>query len=147
VSGPGGASVWFRWQEVGELIQQFSTLATDLNNAAAPDVVDLAEEAKTIIYNGYPLGKTGGLRAGLKVKVFREQHRVRAQVLNTAPHSHLYEHGTEVRHADIGNVGPNRGKMPANPIFTQTMMRQRRRLHAGLPLTLETFGLKAVGGA
>ena len=71
--------------------------------------------SRPILASGYPIGKTGKLRAGVRVKdeaPFGDAILVRVRSL--APHSHLYDKGTAARRT---RRGWNRGVMPAQPIF------------------------------
>ncbi len=142
--GPGGASVWFQWDGVQDLIEQFAALAPDLTIEAAPIVELAARAAKDVIYTGYPM-RTGNLRKGLAVIVKTEATRTQTTVVNKAPHAWLFERGSQARH---NAIGANRGSMPANPLFSSTMMRTRRALYTALvPLLEEHFGLTVTGVA
>ena len=142
--GPGGQSVWFQWDGVKELIEQFATLAPDLTTASAPIVELSVRVAKDTIYTGYPM-RTGNLRKGLAVTVANETTRTQATVVNKAPHAWLFERGSQARH---NAIGANRGSMPPNPLFSSTMMRTRRALYTALvPHLAEQFGLKIDGTA
>jgi hypothetical protein len=144
VSGPGGASVWFQWTGVQELIAQFATLAPDLTTAATPIVELSARVAKDTIYTGYPT-RTGNLKKGLAITEVNESTRMSCTVINKAPHAWLFERGSQARH---NAIGANRGSMPANPLFSSTMMRTRRALYTALvPHLAEQFGLKIDGVA
>jgi hypothetical protein len=144
VSGPGGQSVWFQWTGFQELVDQFATLAPDLTQAAAPAVETAAQAAKNAIYAGYPT-RTGDLKDHLAVLLHTDATRTEAVVINTSPHAAVFERGSQARHTAIG---ANRGSMPANPIFTATMMRWRRGLYSGpIPRVLETMGLTVNGTA
>ena len=137
-------SVWFKWAGIDELVAQFRTLAPDLTDAATPDVETAAKSAKATIAAGYPV-RTGNLKNSLAVLVAHGPASVKATVVNTSPHAAMFERGTQARHIAIG---ANRGSMPANPIFSATMVRTRRNLYPG-PITrvLERFGLKVTGSA
>jgi hypothetical protein len=144
MSGPGGASVWFRWDGFAELIEQFRTLARDLTDAATPDVVGAAHEAKDTIYAGYPR-RTGNLKDSLSVIVGTDENRTKATVINTSPHAVYFETGTNARRTAIGAP---RGSTPPNPIFSATMIRARRNLYARpIPRVLQGFGLTVTGDA
>lgn len=144
MSGPGGQSVWFQWTGFQELVDQFATLARDLTADAAPEVEGAAQAAKTAIYAGYPT-RTGDLKNHLAVIVHTDATRTEAVVINTSPHAAVFEHGSQARHTAIG---ANRGSMPANPLFSATLIRARRGLYTGpIPRVLETMGLKVDGTA
>jgi hypothetical protein len=144
VSGPGGAAVWFQWTGLQELLAQFATLAPDLTQAAAPAVETAAQAAKSAIYAGYPT-RTGDLKNHLAVVLHTDATRTEGVVVNTSPHAAVFERGSQARHTAIG---ANRGSMPANPIFSATMIRWRRGLYAGpIPRVLADMGLTVTGGA
>jgi len=144
VSGPGGASVWFQWTGIQELVDQFATLAQDLTTAAAPEVEAAAQAAKQTIYAGYPT-RTGNLKDHLAVVVHTDATRTEAVVINTSPHAAVFERGSQARHTAIGAY---RGSMQANPLFSATLIRARRGLYAGpIPRVLEGMGLQVTGGA
>jgi hypothetical protein len=144
VSGPGGASVWFQWTGIQELVDQFATLAQDLTTAAAPEVDAAAQAAKQTIYAGYPT-RTGDLKNHLAVVVHTDATRTEAVVINTSPHAAVFERGSQARHTAIGAY---RGSMPANPLFSATLIRARRGLYAGpIPQVLEDVGLTVTGHA
>jgi hypothetical protein len=142
VSGPGGATVWFQWTGLQELVDQFTTLAPDLTQAAAPDVESAAQAAKAAIYSGYPT-RTGDLKNHLAVIMTTDGTRTKAVVINTSPHAAVFERGSQARHTAIG---ANRGSMPANPLFSATMIRARRTLYATpIPQVLVDMGLTVNG--
>lgn len=137
-------SARFRFDGLADLYQQLKTLPEDLTRDAAPDVEAFGEDAKQEIYNGYP-ERTGHLREGLALTVSTEGDRARVEVENTAPHALLFERGTETRHT---KEGWNRGRAPANPIFTATMERKRRALLTGpVPQLLISYGMEVKGHA
>jgi hypothetical protein len=142
VSGPGGQSVWFKWTGLDEEIAQFATLARDLTASAAPEVETAAQAAKTAIYAGYPR-RTGNLKDHLAVVLHTDATRTEAVVVNTSPHAAVFERGSQARHIAIG---ANRGSMPANPLFSATMIRWRRGLYSGpIPRVLTDMGLTVYG--
>jgi Bacteriophage HK97-gp10, putative tail-component len=132
-------SVTFRFDGLKELLAQFRSLSEDMTVAATPDVEASAREALDAIHSGYP-SRTGDLRDHLTLTVTREADRVRATITNTSDHAVMFENGTQARHTAIG---ANRGSMPANPLFTATVMRARRELLSDpIPDVLREFGLK-----
>jgi hypothetical protein len=134
--------VWFQWTGFQALVDQFATLARDLTTEAAPEVETAAQSAKSAIYSGYPT-RTGDLKNHLAVVLHTDATRTEAVVINTSPHAAVFERGSQARHTAIG---ANRGSMPANPLFSATMMRWRRGLYTGpIPRVLETMGLTVHG--
>jgi len=143
-AGPGGQTVWFQWTGVDELVDQFATLARDLTTDAAPEVEAAAQAAKSAIYAGYP-SRTSDLKNHLAVVMHTDATRTEAVVINTSPHAAVFERGSQARHIAIG---ANRGSMPANPLFSSTMMRTRRALYTALvPHLVDQFGLTVTGVA
>jgi hypothetical protein len=144
VSGPGGATVWFQWTGFQELVDQFARLAQDLTASVAPEVEAAAQSARNTIYAGYPT-RTGDLKDHLAVVVHTDATRTEAVVINTSAHAAVFERGSQARHTAIGAY---RGSMPANPIFSATMIRTRRGIYAGpIPRVLQDMGLTVYGAA
>lgn len=85
--------------------------------------LDEANTIASVVGSQYPIGNTGKLRAGVRVKdeaPFGDAILVRVRSL--APHSHLVEKGTTQRRT---RRGWNRGVMPARPIFIPEAIQQR----------------------
>ena len=144
MSGPGGASVWFRWEGLAELVEQLRTLTTDLTTTATPDVEAAARAAMATIVAGYPR-RTGDLKDHMAVIMNHDNDRAKAVVINTSPHAVIYERGAQARHTALGAY---RGSTPPHPIFSATMIRTRRTLYAQpIPNVLTRFGLKVFGSA
>ncbi len=133
-----------KWIGLDEEYAQFATLPEDLTADTAPEVEQIATSAEATIRAGYPV-RTGSLRDGLTVQIRQEPMAVKAVVINTSPHAVLYERGTQARHTSIG---ANRGSMPADPIFSATLIRARRTLYdTAIPEVLTDHGLTVVGRA
>jgi hypothetical protein len=135
-----------KWTGLDEQYAQLASLVEDLTTDTAPEVERAATDAKTTIYNGYPK-RTGNLRDGLIVqtRVDPSGGVVKAVVINTSPHAAMFERGTQARH---NAIGANRGSMPANPIFSATLIRERRGLYdEAIPNVLKAHGVTVVGRA
>jgi len=86
---------------------------------------------------------TGHLRQGVGVEpIQRTQFFAGVRVVSRAPHAHLYEYGTQVRHTALG---ANRGASPPHPVFVPRMIQARARMYAGLADLLVRHGLRAIG--
>jgi hypothetical protein len=102
------------WTGLAQFKRDLQALPPDLASEANEILLTAAEAAKDRVYATYPR-VTGRLRRGLVVQPSRNSRLVAgATVKNRAPHAHLYEKGTQVRHNQHGD---NRGAMPANPTF------------------------------
>lgn len=109
-------------RELGEF---FETLPDNLTDKANEIVLAAAERAKARAYEEYPIGDTGNLRKGLRLRKKREGHVVSATVINTSPHSHLYEEGSEMR---ATSAGASRGRMPARAVIRRIAPQERRAM-------------------
>lgn len=86
--------------------------------------------------------KTGTLRKRVKT-VFPASGVLVGQVLSTAPHSHLYEFGTQRRQTKrYGNRAQavNRGRMPADKVTPEVARARRARMHRRLKEIVERHG-------
>lgn len=137
-------SVTMKWIGLDEEYAQLATLPADLTTDTVPEVERIATNAEATIRAGYPV-RTGNLRNGLTVQIRQEPMAVKAVVINTSPDAVLYERGTQARHTAIG---ANRGSMPADPIFSATLIRARRTLYdTAVPDVLTEHGLTVTGRA
>lgn len=116
-------SVTFRFsggeQFVADLRGWRDRLRAEVHQAA----VDEANAIASVVQSQYPVGKTGKLSAGVRVKdeaPFGDTVLLRVRSL--APHSHLVEKGTAARRT---RKGWNRGVMPARPIFIPEAIQKR----------------------
>ena len=133
-----------KWIGLDEEYAQLATLPADLTTDTVPEVERIATNAEATIRAGYPV-RTGNLRNGLTVQIRQEPMAVKAVVINTSPDAVLYERGTQARHTAIG---ANRGSMPADPIFSATLIRARRTLYdTAVPDVLTEHGLTVTGRA
>jgi hypothetical protein len=82
-----------------------------------------AQAIATAVQAQYPHGKTGKLRAGVRVKDESPSlDGILLRVRSLAPHSHLVERGTVAR---ATRRGWNRGTMPETPIFVPEAIDRR----------------------
>ncbi len=133
-----------KWIGLDDEYAQLATLPADLTTDTVPEVERAATNAEATIRAGYPV-RTGSLRDGLTVQIRQEPMAVKAVVINTSPHAVIYERGTQARHTAIG---ANRGSMPADPIFSATLIRARRTLYDdAIPGVLTDHGLTVTGRA
>ena len=84
--------------------------------------VDEANAIASVVQGQYPVGKTGKLRAGVRVKDESLTDTIQVRVRSLAPHSHLAEKGTAQRRT---RRGWNRGVMPARPLFIPEAIQKR----------------------
>ena len=119
-SGPKLVGV--KWTGLDTFKQELQVLATGLATEANGILTESAEAAKTAIAAAYPL-QTGALRAGLVLRPARGLVLTGLELLQTAPHGYLYEHGTRPRET---KSGANRGLMTGNPTFIPIAAAYRR---------------------
>ena len=137
-------SAHFTWTGLEDLKAELRRLPAELAVEGANLVVGRANGAARTIRAGYPR-RTGDLRDHVEVEHTRSPFGARSIVRNTSKHAASFERGTQARHTKIG---ANRGAMPPNPLFTQTMRRERRALYdVDLRGLLERHGLRVTGDA
>ena len=91
--------------------------------------LDEANAVASVVQSQYPHGRTGKLRTGVRVKDESPTgDSVLVRVRTLAPHSHLYEKGTEKPRRTTR--GWSRGIMPAHPIFIPAAIQKRTRFLA-----------------
>lgn len=103
--------------------------------------------AVAAIKAGYP-SRRGDLQRALSVTHTRTAHGARAVVKNTSKEALYFEYGSQVRHyVTRHGVTHVTGAMPANPIFSQTLQRERRGMYADFRELLTRLGLQVSGDA
>lgn len=119
-------------------------LPSDLANEAAEIVDHTAEITKSSLIQVYPLGDTGNLRKGVRVKIERGRFAVVGTVLSTSTHAHLFEFGTQDR---TTREGWRRGRSPAhNPGgLVPIAARNRRAMNQQLKALVERAGFTVTG--
>lgn len=85
--------------------------------------VEEANLVASVVSAQYPLGKTGKLRAGVRVQNDSLTDTIQLRVRSLAPHSHLVERGTAIRRTSRGWL---RGAMPNTPIFIPEAILRRQ---------------------
>jgi hypothetical protein len=130
------------WEGLAELKAALGQLPKRLAAEASAIVTDSAYAARDEIVAAYPK-RTGALRRGVKVKLESVgQYGAGASVINTAPHAHLFEFGTQARHTKLG---ASRGSMPPGNIFVPRVIKHRRRMYDELKEMLKREGLIVTG--
>jgi hypothetical protein len=86
--------------------------------------------------------KTGVLRKGVKTE-YPSSTLVIGKVISTAPHSHLYEFGTQVRHT---SRGAHRGSVGPHPVTVPIARRHRRQMYERIKQMLKDKGFEVTGG-
>ena len=132
-----------RWDGLEELKADLRNLPRALADEGAGIVYAAADRAAGAIVAGYPR-RTGDLGKGVSVKRENSSFGAAAIVRNRAPHAHLFELGTEVRHTAIG---ANRGRMPPGHVFIPIVQRERRAMYERLKELLRRQGLTVTGDA
>ena len=102
---------------MSELRTALQNLPQDLADEAADIVSATAQDAKSAIQSGYPIGPTGNLhnRVTAANNAGRRAAAI-AIVKSNAPHAWIFEHGTRRRSTA---KGANRGSMPEAPESAQ----------------------------
>lgn len=131
----------FVWTGLEELKAALRSLPAELATEGGHLVEGRANGAAATIKGGYP-SRSGELRDKLTVTHTRSAFGARSVIKNTSKHAAPFEVGTQARHTALG---ANRGSMPPNPLFTQTLVRARRAMYGDLQGLLERHGLTVTG--
>jgi hypothetical protein len=132
----------FTWRGLEELKAALRAMPAELTTEGGHIVEGRANGAVVTIKSGYP-SRTSDLRDKLTVEHTRSRFGARSVVRNTSPHALPFELGSQVNR--YTRRGWNRGRMPANPIFSQTMRRERRAMYGDLADLLRRHGLQVSG--
>lgn len=135
-------SAKFTWTGLEELKTALRNMPEELTTEGGHIVEARANGAVVTIKSGYP-ARTSDLRDKLTVDHTRSRFGARSVVRNTSTHAVPFEIGSQVNR--ITARGFNRGRMPPNPIFSQTMRRERREMWADLADLLRRHGLQVTG--
>ena len=133
---------------LAELKDALGKLPAELKAEATSIVMDTSYAAATEIAAQYPLGASGDLKKGVKVKVQEiGPFAVAAQVRSTAPHAWWFEHGHELTKRRETKTHAGRGIMFSKkgiprPVFIPTMIRHRRAMYQKLAGLLRATGLQ-----
>jgi hypothetical protein len=116
----------------------------------------VARDARAAIKQRYPKW-SGNLRDGLIIRRGSGAGKTvaSAYVINTAPHAHIFEHGTVARRYFYGRdkLGrlywehPDRGQMPAGNVFIPTMVRYRWIFFESVKEIMQAAGITVTGEA
>jgi hypothetical protein len=117
----------------------------ELLTEEATEIVDhTAEITASSLRQVYPLGETGKLRAGVKIKATRSRFGAARIVRSTSPHAHLWEFGTQNRHTRAGWF---RGRAPSHSTegLVAIATRNRRRMNLQLIDLVRREGFEVTG--
>jgi hypothetical protein len=129
-----------QWTGLDTFMQELQTLTADLVDEAQDIMRESAEAAKTDIAAAYP-SKSGALRRGLVLKPARGTLLAGFELVQTAPHGWIYEHGTAVRE---NKAGANRGQMPGRAVFEPRAHAYRRTAISAVIHRLYAHGAASV---
>jgi hypothetical protein len=111
-----------KWTGLDTFKQELQVLTADLVDEANAIMTESAEAAKADISAAYPVQK-GGLRDGLVLREARGTLLAGYELVQTAPHGWLFEHGSKPRY---NREGAFRGVMSATPTFIPIAAAYRR---------------------
>ena len=134
-------SARFEWSGLEALKASLRALPEELTAEGGHIVEVRANGATATIKAGYPR-RSGSLAAGMDVTHSRSRFGARSVVKNSDKDAAVFERGSQARHT---RIGANRGSMPANHLFTKTMMRERRGMYQDLRDLLVRKGLVVTG--
>lgn len=133
-----------RFDGLAELRQALRNLPKRLTDEATNIVEHTAQRMKADVTSDYPEGPTGNLKRGVVISRSHGGFATGATVKNNAKHAFIFEHGTQVRHTDLGW---NRGRMPPGRVFVPAAVRNRREMFNALISMVERNGLTVTGNA
>lgn len=131
-------SVSLRFEGLEAFRAALRRLPEELASEAANLIEARGKGAVVTIKAGYP-SRSGELRNKLTVTHRRSRFGARSVIRNTSKYALPFDVGTQAARRTKG--GANRGSAPANPIFSQTMSRERRGLRGDLTTLLVRHGL------
>jgi hypothetical protein len=137
------------WDGLRELRAQLRELPAHLTNEASGIVNATVQAAYTEIYNAYPEGETGNLRAGLTIgsgtmKASSRALGANAVLYNNAKHAWIYDNGTGPRRS---STRTRLGSMRPMHTFVRAAIKHRRAMYGRLAFMLEREGLIVRGSA
>lgn len=133
------------FQGLDDFKRQLRQLPEELAGEAGHIVEGSGNAAAVAIRTAYGQHKhSGNLQDHVTVEHQSSGLAAKAVVKSTARHSHLFEHGSQARHTDLGW---NRGAMPATPTFIPIVIRFRTRMYEELKGLLQRAGLHVKGDA
>lgn len=131
------------WSGLDSFIQELQTLTANLVVEANQILVLSAQDARRDIAAAYP-AKTGTLKRGLVLRPAKGLVLSGAELVQTAPHGYIFEHGTVDRE---NKAGQYRGRMPARPTFFPIAEAYRRTAIRDVTFLLYQHGATSVSGA
>lgn len=137
------------WSGLDELKLALQKLPPDLAEFGSEIVEGAADRAAFEVKAAYGAHTvTGGLARGVKLRSVRGSNKlvIGTQVINTAPHAHLFEWGTQARHYyTVNGVKHVTGAMPPLKVFVPIVMARRRGMYQQLKSLLVRFGAILTG--
>jgi hypothetical protein len=136
-----------------QLMQDLQRLPVALRDEAAGIIHETATGALEEIRAGYPEGRRGGLKRGLKSTFSTSDFGTAGVVKNSSPHAFIFEQGTQARYIQtlpLGrakNFGYRRGAMPPGRVFIPIAIRRRRAMYAALTEVVRRAGFQVTGRA
>jgi hypothetical protein len=118
-----------------ELKQYLASMPEHMNQLAIPLVRTATEGTAAAVRQAYPQ-KTGTLAKRVRTS-YPASHLAIGLVSSQAPHSHIFEFGTQGRRTARG---ANRGRMPATPTTPAIAVRFRETLFTALVNMLRGAG-------
>lgn len=138
-------SVTWQWSGLDELLAELRSLPDRLAVQGGRIVEGHGNAAEATIKAGYAAHRhSGDLQDHLTHEHTATPFGARSVIRNTSKHALPFELGSEVRKTA---KGWNRGRMPPNPLFTQTMQRERRAMYSDFADLLTREGLRVTGNA
>jgi hypothetical protein len=134
-------SARLQWSGLNEFLREFHALPETLRADGMEIVREETTGAAAELARGYAQ-KTGALARSVKVE-FPSAARLIGIVVNTSPHSHLYDFGTQVRR---NRAGANRGRMPAARVMVPIVQRRRAHMTRRLEDLLRQNGFQVGSG-
>lgn len=131
-----------KWNGLDSFKHELEVMGADLSEEAGAILQESAEAARADIAAAYPVRK-GGLRRGLVIRPSRGITLAGAELIQTAPHGHLYERGTKVRY---NKAGAHRGQMDSTPTFVPIAAAYRRTAITQIMYRLYAHGATRVEG-
>jgi hypothetical protein len=135
-------AVKIEMQGLAELRAALRQLPEHLTEEASGIVHKHARTAEQRIVQNYPQGPTGNLRRRVGTEHSKSRMTASSRVRSRAPHSHLFENGTNVRR---NAKGANRGRMPEASDaqkMVPAVIRQRRQMVEELKDMVRREGFK-----
>jgi hypothetical protein len=131
-----------RWTGLDTFQHELEVLTTGLPDEAGAILTESAEAAKAAVAAAYPI-QSGALRAGLVLREARGMVLTGSELVQTAPHGYIYEHGTKPRY---NGAGAFRGVMKGNPTFVPITAAYRRTAISQIIFRLYQHGAARVTG-